>query len=90
MNRSLHESLKQLVQGGYFIKQIKKTLDRHVVAVSDFDYQELHRRLCLIASPKKKWIHEKTTEIVGELESFTSSVKYIMDFKRDDRIFPDE
>lgn len=90
MELSLNQTLQQIVQDGFFIKQIKKTLKKHDVTVCDSDYEELHRRLCLIASSKRRKIHEKTSEIIGELESFTSSVKYIVNLKRDGEIFPTE
>lgn len=88
MNLSLNHTLQQIVYDGFFIKQIKSTLKKHDVTLSQHDYDGLQLRLVRIVSSKRRKIYEKTSEIIGELESFTSSVKYIVDLKRKGEIFP--
>lgn len=83
MTLSLHHSLQQLVYDGFFIEQIKKTLHQHDVTVAQHDYDDLQLRLVRVVSSQRLRIHEKTTEIIKELEDFTSAVRYIVYVTRD-------
>ncbi len=88
MNLSLDHTLRQIVYDGFFIHQIKSTLKKHDVTLAQHDYDRLQLQLVRIVSSQRRKIHEKTSEIIGAIESFTSSVKYIVDLKRDGEISP--